>query len=89
MVNGRTENTTKNYLKCTLKLNDHIFQVNLVSMTIESSHVIVGMLWLDPHRADIMCHEKAARLNLPNNKTLIFYGVKQGKGFRIISCMKV
>lgn len=67
MANRRTKNTKEIFLNCTLTLNDHTFQINLMHMIIKSFDVIVGMDWLDLHRADIMCHEKAVRLNLPNN----------------------
>ena len=46
------------------------------------------MEWLGPHRAEILCYEKAVRLNLPNHDTLVIYGDKPGKSLRMISCMK-
>lgn len=67
MANGRTENTKEIYLNCTLTVNNHIFQINHMPMTIGSFHVIVGMDCLDLHRAKIMCYEKAVWLNPPNN----------------------
>ena len=88
MANGRTENTKEIYIDCTLTFNDHSFKINLMPVTIGSFDVIIGMDWLGPHHADILCYEKAIRLNLPNHDTLVIYGNKPGKSLRIISCMK-
>lgn len=46
------------------------------------------MNWLSLHRADIMFFEKAIRLNLPNNETLVIYGDKSSTNLRIISCIQ-
>ena len=63
MANGKTESTKDIYLGCTLTLNDHNFQIDLMPITIGSFDVIIGMDWLGPHHADILCYEKAIRLN--------------------------
>ena len=87
MANAHTESTKEIYIDCILTLNDHTFPINLMPMPIGSFDVIIGMDWLDPYHADIMCHEKAVRLNLPD-ETLIIYGDKPGKNLRIVSCIK-
>ena len=88
MANGHLESTHKILHDCTLTLNDHVFHVNLMPMTIGSFDVIIGMDWLEPHHADVMCYEKAIRLNLPNGEKMIVYGDKSGENLRIISCIK-
>ena len=88
MANGRTENTNEIFIGCTLTFNDHFFKVDLMHVTIGSFDVIIGMDWLGPHRAEILCYEKAIRRNLPSPDTLVIYGDKPGKNLRIISCMK-
>jgi hypothetical protein len=72
----------------TLTLNDHIFLVNLMPMTIGSFDIIFGMDWLEPNHADVMCFEKAVRLNLPNGDKIIVYGDKSGDNLRMVSCIK-
>ena len=57
-------------------------------MPIGSFDVIIGMDWLSSHRAEILCHEKAIRLPLPNGEALIIYGDKSGKNLKVISCTK-
>ena len=46
------------------------------------------MDWLSPNHADILCFEKAIRLNLPTGQTLIIYGDKLSSNLRIISFIK-
>ena len=42
-----------------------------MSVSIRSFDVIIGMDWLSPHHAEIMCHEKAVRLHLPDHEPLV------------------
>ncbi|KAL4590663.1 hypothetical protein LXL04_003603 [Taraxacum kok-saghyz] len=88
MANGHIESTNEILPNCTLTLNDHTFHVDLMPMTIGSFDVIIGMDWLELHHADVMCYEKAMRLNLPNGDKMIVYGDKSGDNLRIISYMK-
>ena len=88
MANGQIESTKEILHKCTLTLNGHVFHVDLMPITIGNFDVIIGMDWLEPHHADVMCYEKAVRLNLPIGATRIVYGDKSGDNLRIISCMK-
>lgn len=43
---------------------------------------------LSPNHADILCYEKAIRLNLPSGEALMIYGDKLSSNLRIISCIK-
>ena len=88
MANGHLECTQEILNNCTLTLNDHVFHVNLMPMTIGSFDIIIGMDWLEPHHADVMCFEKAVRLNLPNGDTMIVYGDKSGHNLQMVSCIK-
>lgn len=88
MANGKVESTNNIYIGCTLTLNNHSFQIDLMLVTIKISDVIIGMDWLIPHHVDIMCHEKVVHLNLPSSQTLIIYGDKPSLNLQIISCVK-
>jgi len=59
-----------------------------MSVTISSFDVIIGMDWLSPHRAEILCYEKVVRLNLSNDEALVIYGDKLSPNLRIVSCIK-
>ncbi|KAI3510702.1 hypothetical protein L1887_17835 [Cichorium endivia] len=88
MANGQTDYTYEKLIDCNLTLNDHVFRVDLMPMTIGSFDVIIGMDWMSLHHAELICYEKAIRLPLPNNETLIIYGDKPGKNLQLISCIK-
>ena len=88
MANGKTESTGEIYIGCTLTLNQHVFRIDLMPVSIRSFDVIIGMDWLSPHHAEIMCHEKVVRLRLPNHETLVIYGDKPSTNLRLISCIK-
>ena len=82
MANGKTENTNEIYVGCTLTFGQHSFKIDLMPISISSFDVIIGMDWLSPHRAAILCYEKAVRLNLPNQDALLIYGDKPGAGLQ-------
>ncbi|CAH1440061.1 unnamed protein product [Lactuca virosa] len=88
MANGKTESTNCIYVGCTLTLDDHTFKIDLMPVPIKSFDVIIGMNWLSHRRVDIMCFEKAVRLNLPNSETLVIYGDKPSTNLHIISCIQ-
>ncbi|XP_023746150.1 uncharacterized protein LOC111894304 [Lactuca sativa] len=66
-ANGKTKNTNDIYIGCTLTLNNHSFQIDLMPVSIKRFDIIIDMDWLSLHRADILCYEKAIRLNLPTH----------------------
>ncbi|XP_052621052.1 uncharacterized protein LOC128126917 [Lactuca sativa] len=88
IADGQSEKTHETLEKCLLTLNNYLFHVNLMPMPIGSFDVIIGMDWLSSHHAEILCHEKAIRLSLPNGEALIIYGDKSGKNLKVISCTK-
>ena len=88
LANGQTGYSLEILNKCLLSLNDHVFHIDLMPIKIGSFDVIIGMDWLSPHHAEILCYEKAVRLPLPNNEAIIIYGDKSGKNLKIVSCMK-
>ena len=88
MANGKEEHTNDIYSGCTLTLDNHSFKVDLMPVTIKCFDIIIGMDWLSSHRADILCYERAVRLNLPNGETLFIYGDKPSSNLQVISCVK-
>ena len=73
---------------CTLTLNNHSFQIDLMSVSIESFDIIIDMDWLSFHSDDIVCYEKSIRLNMPSKKSRVIYGDKPDANLQIISCVK-
>ena len=88
MANGETESTSSIFVGCTLTLDNHSFSIDLMSVSIKSFDVIIGMDWLSLHRVDIMCYEKVVRLNLLSGETLVVYGDKPIMNLRIISSIQ-
>ena len=43
MANGKTESARDMYVGCTLNLNEHLFQIDLMPISIRSFDVIIGM----------------------------------------------
>ena len=76
MANEKNERTNDVFIGCNLILNDYSFPINLMSVSIKSFNVIIGMDRLSLHHADIHCFDKAICLALRNGKALIIYGDK-------------
>ncbi|GJU39702.1 putative reverse transcriptase domain-containing protein [Tanacetum coccineum] len=59
---------------CKLEIEDYEFDMNLMPFGIESFDVIIGMVWLSNHKAEIICHEKVVRIPLLDGKVLRVLG---------------
>ncbi|XP_023758419.1 uncharacterized protein LOC111906872 [Lactuca sativa] len=57
MANGKNKSTKDVNIGCTLTLNNHSFQIDLMHVTIRIFDVIIGMDWLSPHHSDILYYE--------------------------------
>ncbi|XP_052624909.1 uncharacterized protein LOC111916110 [Lactuca sativa] len=88
MDNGKTENSNDMYIGCTLTLNKQSFQIDLILVSIKSIDIIIGMDWLSLHHVDILCFEKAIRLNMTSNESIVIYGDKSGANLQLISSVK-
>ena len=54
-------------------------------MTIGSFNMMIGMDWLEPHHADVLCFEERYGSTPPNRDTIMVYGNKSGDNLRIVS----
>nr|GEY07387.1 hypothetical protein [Tanacetum cinerariifolium] len=52
---------------CKLKIEGHVFDIDLIPFELGSLDVIIGMDWLSNHKAKIICHEKIVRI--PDGKS--------------------
>ncbi|GJX91278.1 putative reverse transcriptase domain-containing protein [Tanacetum coccineum] len=52
---------------CKLELGNSLFIIDLTPLGHGSFDVIVGMDWLSKHKAEIVCHEKVARIQLESD----------------------
>ncbi|XP_071741079.1 uncharacterized protein [Rutidosis leptorrhynchoides] len=68
--------------------SDKHFKTDLLPVELGSFDVVVGMDWLQPLRATIMCYEKTINIPLENGETLIVQGEMSSSKLNIISCIK-
>ncbi|GJW70842.1 ribonuclease H-like domain-containing protein [Tanacetum coccineum] len=55
---------------CKLEIEGHVFDIDLIPFGHGSFDVIIGMDWLSNYKDEIICHEKAVRIPLPDGKVL-------------------
>nr|GEV85643.1 hypothetical protein [Tanacetum cinerariifolium] len=55
---------------CTLEIEGHVFDIDLIPFGHGSFDVIIGMDWLSDHKTEIICHEKVVRIPLLDGKVL-------------------
>ncbi|GJW97693.1 putative reverse transcriptase domain-containing protein [Tanacetum coccineum] len=55
---------------CKLEIEGHMFDINLIPFGSGSFDMIIRIDWLSNHKIEIICHEKAVRIPLPNGKVL-------------------
>ncbi|GJY21145.1 putative reverse transcriptase domain-containing protein [Tanacetum coccineum] len=73
---------------CKLKIEGHVFDINLIPFRSRSFDVIIGMDWLSDHKAEIICHEKVMRIALLDGKVLRVLGEKPEEKMRQLMSVK-
>ncbi|GKC27265.1 putative reverse transcriptase domain-containing protein [Tanacetum coccineum] len=73
---------------CKLEIDGHAFNINLIPFGSGSFDVIIGMDWLSDHKAEIICHEKVARIPLQDGKVLRVLGEKLEEKIRQLMSAK-
>ncbi|GJX08408.1 putative reverse transcriptase domain-containing protein [Tanacetum coccineum] len=74
IASGQLVEINKVIRGCKLKIEGHVFDIDLIPFRHESFDVIVGMDWLYRHKAEIICHEKVVRIPPLKGKTLRVLG---------------
>lgn len=88
MANDHVGSTREILSNCILKLDNHIFLIELMQMIIGSFDVIISMDLLSSKHVEVLCFKKALCLPLPNREPLIVYGDKPDRNLKIIFYMK-
>nr|GEV31687.1 hypothetical protein [Tanacetum cinerariifolium] len=73
---------------CQLRIEGHVFDIDLISFGHEGFDVIIGMDWLSYHKAKIICHEKVVRIPLLDGKVLRVLGEKPDEKMRQLKSVK-
>ncbi|GKC70262.1 putative reverse transcriptase domain-containing protein [Tanacetum coccineum] len=73
---------------CKLEIEGHVFDIDLIPFRHRSFDVIIGMDWLSNYKAEIICHEKIARIPLPDGKVLRVVGERPNEKARLLMSAK-
>ncbi|GJQ89608.1 putative reverse transcriptase domain-containing protein [Tanacetum coccineum] len=77
LADGKSLTTNTILRGCTLNLQNHLFEIDLLPIELGSFDVIVGMDWMAEHRAEVVCYEKYIRVPYKNDM-LIIQGERSG-----------
>ncbi|GKF74070.1 putative reverse transcriptase domain-containing protein, partial [Tanacetum coccineum] len=73
---------------CKLEIEGHVFDIDLIPFGHGSFNVIIGMDWLSNYKAEIICHEKAVRIPLPDGKVLRVLGERPEEKSKLLMSAK-
>ncbi|GKA74218.1 putative reverse transcriptase domain-containing protein, partial [Tanacetum coccineum] len=73
---------------CKLEIESHVFDIDLIPFGHGSFDVIIGMDWLSNYKVEIICHEKVARMPLPDRKVLRVLGERPEEKARLLMSAK-
>ncbi|GJY38703.1 putative reverse transcriptase domain-containing protein [Tanacetum coccineum] len=71
LADGKSLTTNTILRGCTLKLQNHSFNIDLLPIDLGSFDVIIGMDWMSKHHAEVVCHEKYIRIPYRNEVLVI------------------
>nr|GEY98662.1 hypothetical protein [Tanacetum cinerariifolium] len=73
---------------CQLKIEGHVFDIDLIPFRHGIFDVIIGMDWLSNYKAEIICHEKVVRIPLLEGKVLRVLGERPEEKARLLMTNK-
>ncbi|GKB56487.1 putative reverse transcriptase domain-containing protein [Tanacetum coccineum] len=73
---------------CKLKIEGHVFDIDLIPFGHGSFDMIIGMDWLSNYKAEIIFHEKVVRIPLPDGKVLRVVGERPEEKARLLMSAK-
>ncbi|GKB15318.1 putative reverse transcriptase domain-containing protein [Tanacetum coccineum] len=71
-----------------LEIKRHVFDIDLIPFGHASFDMMIGMDWLSNYKAEIIFHEKVARIPLPDGKVLRVVGEKPEEKARFLMSAK-
>ncbi|GJR95207.1 putative reverse transcriptase domain-containing protein [Tanacetum coccineum] len=92
LADGKSLTTNTILRGCTLNLQNHLFEIDLLPIELGSFEVIVGMDWMAEHRAEVMCYEKYIRVPYRNDMLIIQgerSGIKSESRLEVISSIRI
>ncbi|GKG31394.1 putative reverse transcriptase domain-containing protein, partial [Tanacetum coccineum] len=73
---------------CKLKIEGHVFDIDLIPFGNGSFDVIIGMDWLSNYKAKIIYHKKVVRIPLPDGNVLRVVGERPEEKARFLMGVK-
>ncbi|KAJ9536480.1 hypothetical protein OSB04_un000317 [Centaurea solstitialis] len=74
VADARTVTMVRVYRNCTIELGGERFSIDLMPLVMKELCVIVGMDWLSPHNAKILCGSKQVRIRGPSGGKFLVQG---------------
>nr|GFA92856.1 hypothetical protein [Tanacetum cinerariifolium] len=87
LADGKVVSTKSVLRGCTLNLLDHLFDIDLIPIELDTFDVIVGMYWLVKRDALIVCGKKEVHVPY-RNKTLVVKSDSSISRLKVITCIK-
>nr|GEV31007.1 hypothetical protein [Tanacetum cinerariifolium] len=88
IASGKLVKTDKVIKGCRLKIEGHVFYIDLIPFGHGSFDVIRGMDWLSNHKAEIIYHEKVVRIPLLDGKVLRVVGERPKEKAKLLMSHK-
>ncbi|GJX30135.1 reverse transcriptase domain-containing protein [Tanacetum coccineum] len=91
LADGKSLTTNTILRGCTLNLQNHLFEIDLLPIKLGSFDVIVGMDWMAEHRTEVVCYEKYIRVPYRNDMLIVQgerSGVKNKSRLEVISSIR-
>nr|GEU67583.1 putative reverse transcriptase domain-containing protein [Tanacetum cinerariifolium] len=82
IASGQLVEIDKVIKNCKIKIEGHVFDIDLIPFRHRSFDVIIGLNWLSNYKAKIICHENVVRIPLLDGK-------KQGEIFMVRDYLEV
>ncbi|GJU56296.1 putative reverse transcriptase domain-containing protein [Tanacetum coccineum] len=87
LADGRVVSTNTVLRGCTLKLINHLFEIDLMPIELGTFDIVIGMDWLVEHDAVIVCGKKEVHIPV-KNEVLVVKGNEGMSRLKVISCIK-
>ncbi|GJW73539.1 putative reverse transcriptase domain-containing protein [Tanacetum coccineum] len=87
LADGRIVSTNTVLRGCTLKLINHLFEIDLMPIELGTFDIVIGMDWLVEHDAVIVCGKKEVHIPV-QNEVLVVKGNEGVSRLKVISCIK-
>ena len=76
------------YPNCPVRIGDHVLPATLLPLHMRDFDVILGMDWLEKHKAVIDCESRVVKFKMGDDLVVDYHGSKPSVLYNIVSAMK-